>query len=176
MDTYRELVLGAYLSANGLSVRHDYRLHNNTPDWCILDNTSTVVGIIELTNFHIDKLKEGEIKKQIEAQGIALYHAGNFKRLYYSIWHKAQKYQNLSEGLQIPYAVAIFGSFDAAVDFKEVQSCIFDKDIGLFKIYPHLSGVLYFQESFGRYLFKYARNLNLLQVIELPSGVFPSEP
>jgi len=175
MHTYRELILGAYLSANGLSVRHDYLLHGETPDWCILDNTSAVIGITELANFHIDKRTEWEIKKQIETKGIALYHPDNFNRLYYSIWHKAQKYQTLAQNLQIPYVVAIFGWFEAAVDFEEVQSCIFHKDIGLFKIYPEVSGVLYFQESLGRYLFNYARNPNALQVIELPSGAFPSD-
>ena len=174
MHTYRELILGAYLSANGLNVSYDFRVHNKTPDWCILDNTSKVMGIIELTNFHIDKPMEGQIKKQIEAQGIAFYHPDNFERLYYCMWHKTELYQALVQNLQIPYVVAIFGWFEAAVDFEEVQFCIFHKDIGLFKIFPQVSGVLYFQESLGRYLFNYARNPNAQQVIELPGGPFPS--
>jgi hypothetical protein len=174
LHTYRELILGAYLSANGLSVRHDYFVDNKTPDWCILDNTSAVIGIIELTNFHIDKPTEREIGKQIKANGIALYHADNFNRLYYCIWHKARVYQALVKKLKIPYVVAIFGLFEPAVDFEEVQLCIFHEDRGLFKIYPEVSGVLYFRENLGRYLFNYARNPNAFHGIELPSGAFPS--
>jgi hypothetical protein len=173
LHTYRELILGAYLSANGLTVRHDYNVDNKTPDWCILDNASAVIGIIELTNFHIDKTTEREIEEQIKANGIALYHADNFKRLYHCIRYKAGIYQDLVKKLLIPYVVAVFGSFEPAVDFKEVQSCIFDKDIALFKMYPEVSGIIYFRESLGRYLFDYARNPSALHRIELPSVGFP---
>jgi hypothetical protein len=172
MHTYRELILGAYLSVNCLNVRHDYLLHDKTPDWCIFDNTSVVIGFIELTNFHIDKPMESEIKRQIEAQGIALYHPDNFNRLYHCICYKAEKYQALAKKLHMPYVVAIFGLFEPAVDFEEVELCIFHKDTGLFKIYPEVSGVLYFRESLGGYLFNYACNPNGLHGFELPSGAF----
>lgn len=174
MHTYRELILGAYLSANGLNVRHDYFLHGQTPDWCIFDNTPAVIGFVELTNFHIDKTTEVEIKRQIEAHRIAIYHSDNFKRLYHCTCHKMQVYQALAQKLRIPYVVAIFGSFEAVVDFEEVELCIFHKDIGLFKVYPEVSGVLYFQESLGQYIFKYSCNPNAFHGMELSSLAFPS--
>ena len=37
MHTFRELVLGSYLSSIGFRVRHDYVIDNLTPDWSILD-------------------------------------------------------------------------------------------------------------------------------------------
>jgi len=177
MHIYRELILGTYLSANGLNVRYHHFLHDQTPDWCIFENSSAVIGFIELTNFQIDKATEWEIRKQIEAQRFALYHPHNFKnlrRLYDCIREKMGKYQPLAKKLQIPYVVAIFRWFEAEVDFEKVKSCIFHKDIGLFKEYPEVSGVLYFRESFGRYLFNYARNPNAFYGIALPSGAFPS--
>ena len=38
MHTFRELILGAYLSKHGFQVRYDYKIDSKTPDWCILDN------------------------------------------------------------------------------------------------------------------------------------------
>jgi len=173
LHTYRELILGAYLGANGLTVRHDYSVDNKTPDWCIVDNAGAVIGIIELTNFHIDKLTEEEIEEQMKANGIALYHADNINRLYQCIWYKARIYQDLARKFQIPYVVAVFGWFEAGVDSEEIQRCIFDKDIGVFKMYPEVSGLIYFRESLGQYLFDYARNPSALHRIELPGGAFP---
>ncbi len=73
IHTFRELILGAYLSSKGFRVRHEYSVESKTPDWCILDNRSVVVGIAELVNFHIDAVTEGEIAKQIQAKGHGLH-------------------------------------------------------------------------------------------------------
>lgn len=179
MHTFRELVLGSYLSSSGFSVKYDYVVDVQTPDWCILDDKSAVIGIVELTNFHIDMTTESEIEEQLEARGVASYwrdqNKDNVDRLYHCIWYKAQVYRALTEHLRVPYVVALFGEFKATVDFEEVRLCLFDEEVGLFEIYPKVSGVLYFEESSGRYLFTYACNPNALQVIDLPSGVFPSE-
>ena len=179
MHTFRELVLGAYLNSSGFRVIHDYAVDAQTPDWCILDDKSAVIGIVELASFHIDKATEREIERQSEARGRASVwrdeNKDNADRLYHCIWHKAQAYRALSKKLRVPYVVAVFGEFEAIVDFEEVALCLSDEESGLFEMYPELSGVLYFEESSGRYLFEYARNPNALQVIDLSSGVFPSK-
>lgn len=179
MHTFRELVLGAHLNSRGFRVRHDCTIDAQTPDWCILDDSSAVIGIVELTNFHIDKATEREIEEKLKGRGIASVwrdqNKDNVDRLYHCIWHKAQVYRVLAKKLRIPYVVAVFGEFQAAVDFEEVHHCLFDEGFGLFEMYPEVSGVLYFEESSGQYLFKYARNPNALQVMDLPSGVFPSQ-
>jgi hypothetical protein len=41
MDTFRELILGAYLGSNGFRVRYEQSVGTRTPDWCILDETLT---------------------------------------------------------------------------------------------------------------------------------------
>ena len=38
MHTFRELILGAYLSSIGFNVRNDFSINAKTPDWCILDD------------------------------------------------------------------------------------------------------------------------------------------
>jgi len=62
MHTFRGLILGAYLSGNGLGVRHEHGLNGKTPDWCILNDESEVTGICELVNFHIDQATENQIR------------------------------------------------------------------------------------------------------------------
>jgi hypothetical protein len=178
MHTLRELVLGAYLGSSGFKVRHEYAVDTQTPDWCILDEESVVMGIVELTNFHIDKATQDEIEAQLKTRGVAWVwrdeNKDNVDRLYHCIWHKAQVYRALVEKLRVPYVVAVFGEFRVAIDFEEeVCPCLFDEEFELFEMYPEVSGVLYFEESSGRYWFSYAHNPNALRVVDLPSGVFP---
>jgi hypothetical protein len=178
MHTLRELVLGAYLGSSCFKVRHDCAVDTQTPDWCILDEKSVVTGIVELTNFHIDKATEDEIEAQMKARGVTGVwrdeNKDNVDRLYHCIWHKAQVYRILVEKLRVPYVVAVFGEFRAAIDFEEeVCPCLFDDEFGLFEMYPEVSGVLYFEEGSGRYSFSYTHNPNASRRVDLPSGVFP---
>lgn len=179
MHTFRELVLGAYLSSNGFKVRHDYAVEAKTPDWCILDDMSEINGIIELTNFHLDRATETEIQRRAETNPIVVFsrdqNKDNVERLYQCIWHKADAYNSLIEKLRIPYVVSIFGEVEVSIDFEEVRHCLFGKDIGLFERYPDLSGVLYFQEKSGRYFFDYAKNPHALRILDIPNGSFPTE-
>ena len=174
MHTFRELILGAYLGSCDFKVRHEYLVESKTPDWCILDNRSVVVGIAELLNFHIDEVTEGEIAKQVKAKGIAVYrqdeNKNNIERLYYSIWDKMQKYQALIEKLSVPYIIGIFLDFKVVMDFEEVRACLYDNATGLFQMYRDVSGVLVFEENAGQYLFRYERNPNALRY--LLGGVF----
>lgn len=179
MHTFRELILGAYLGSRDFRVRHDYAVEEKTPDWCILDDKPTIIGIVELTNFHIDRITETEIKRQIAANLMAVVwrdeNKDNVERLYHCIWQKADTYHTLIEKLGTPYVISIFGEFQASIDFEEVQYCLFDKEIGLFERYPDVSGVLYFQEKSGRYFFNYAPNPHALHILDLPDGAFPAE-
>lgn len=180
MHTLRELIIGAHLSANGFQVRHDYALDNQTPDWCILDDESAVIGIVELTNFHIDKATEIEIRKQSKLKDNFAYwrdgNKNNVDRLYHCIEGKAQAYRSQAISRKVPYVAAVFGEWETAVDFDEIRSCLFCEEAGLFDMYPEMSGVLYFvEQNVLRYLFHYAENPNALQPITMPTGVFSPE-
>lgn len=175
MHTFRELILGAYLSSKGFEVRHEYFIENKNPDWCILDNKSVVIGIVELVNIHIDAITESEIAKQIKAKRTAVYardgNKNNVERLYYCIWNKMQKYSALIEKLGVPYIIAIYPDFKAAMDFEEVHACLYSNGTGLFHMYRHVSGVLYFEINATEYLFRYEQNPNTLRIFDLPSGI-----
>jgi len=176
MHTFRELILGAYLSSCDFKVRHEYSVESKTPDWCVLDNRSAVISIVELVNFHTDAITESEIIKQMQAKGMAgAWRDGNkdnVERLYYCIWDKMQKYQALTEKLVVPYVIAISPDFFSATDFEEVRACLYRNGTGLFQMYRHVSGVLYFEENAGRYCFRYEQNPNALRVVTIPSGIF----
>jgi hypothetical protein len=180
MHTLRELVLGAYLSSRDLVVRHDYMVDGQTPDWCVLDDDETVTTIIELINFHLDRLTENEVKEQRHAKGMAFFwrdaNKDNISRLYFAIERKAEVYRALVEELAVPYVVALHPEFIAAVDLEDdVYPCLFDKQSGLFGMYPETSGLLYFEERSGVYLFRYTGNPKASRPIWLPDGAFPPE-
>lgn len=173
--TCRELILGAYLSSRGFEVRHEYSVGSKTPDWCIFDNKSEVICIVELVNFHIDAITENEIAKQRQAKGTAFYwrdrNKNNVERLYYCIRDKMQKYQALIEKLRVPYIIAVSPDYKVVMDIEELRDCLCPNDTGLFQMYRQVSGVLYFEENAGQYSFRYEQNPNALRKVELPSGV-----
>lgn len=180
MHSFRELVLGAYLVSNGFIIEHDYILNDKTPDWTIFDKEEKeiVVGIVELTNFHLDKQTRDFITEQIKTEGIAAVwrdeRKDNFERLYQSVWNKITSYKKLVEKIQTPYIVSVFGSIDAAIDFEEVTACLKDDVYGLFDKYMWLSGVLYFEELSREYHFRYLANPNCMRSIAIPEGFFTS--
>jgi len=178
MHTLRELVLGAYLASTGLDVRYHCLIAGRTPDWCILDEKGIPVTFVELTNFHIDETTELDIEAQRRAKRIAVVwrdaNKDNVTRLYHLVCRKAQECAALAVSAGIPYAIALFGDFRAALDFADdVSPCLFDSDSGVFMKYPEVSGMLYFEEASGRYLFKYAASPFAARPLELKSGAFP---
>ncbi len=178
MHTFSELILGAYLSLMGFEVRHEYLVEGKTPDWCILDKKSAVIGIVDLVNFHRDKDTENEIDKQMQAKGHAIFWSRENlpkyrDRLYKCIWGKMRKYLALIERLRVPYIVAICPDWRAGIDFERLLPCLHDDEPdGLFQRYQDVSGVLYFEWNLEQCSFRYEQNPNALRSVDLPSGVF----
>ena len=178
MHTFRELVLGAYLSSRGFHVRHDFVINDQTPDWSILDASGELVtSIVELMSFHLDRVTEKEIDEQFRINGLATYwrdrNKDNVNRLYQSIWHKASKYKSLVNDLGIPYIVGVFPQFEATVDLEELHLCLLDEETGLFHMFPEISGVIFFEEISGRYVFNFLKSNNAIRDFGLRSSYFP---
>lgn len=173
MHTFRELILGAFLASNGFRVRYDQKVDGKTPDWIVSDDTSSIQGIVELINFHIDRVTENVLKREMEVGRIWCdWVQPNNDRLYQRIWGKADIYEKLAKKHNVPYVVAVFGEFTAAVELEEVHQCLFEDHGGLFNLCSTLSGVLFFEESAGRYSFKYIKNPQVARKIDLPCGSF----
>ena len=177
MHTFRELILGAHLSSSGFNVRYEYTVMGRKPDWCILDDKPGVIGIVELVNFHLDKATETEVKKRFESEHFAYYwrdqHKDNLERLNYCIRDKADTYCNLVKKLNIPYVISVIPDFFVPIEFGEFSSYLFDSGDGLFKQYPEVNGILYFEVDGERYNFNYALNPYAFTRFILPTGTFP---
>jgi hypothetical protein len=175
--TFRELVMGAFLSSKSFKVKYERKFGKQTPDWCILDESSNIKCIIDLFTHHIDN----ETEKDIEAKRKAGIMIIGYKpdkndpyknRLYEHIQFKANKYKELVEQNNVPYVVALYSDFISAVDNEDVQSLLCGKD-GLFSQYPWMSGVLFFESISGdKYSFTYIANPSSIRSINLPSGKF----
>lgn len=173
MHTFRELILGAFLSQSGFRLRHNFGIDSKTPDWCVLDNNSHPQIIIELLNFHPDAETSADIVNQIQKKGIwANFVKPNTERLYDTIREKVVKYKSLVTKYKIPYIVSVFGEFTAIVDQDELDQCLFDKESGIFKLYPEISGVLYFEETSGIYFFTYRPNPMASFSVNISNGQF----
>jgi len=96
----------------------------------------------------------------------------NDDRLYQRIREKALVYKTLAEKHCVAYVIAAFSNFLAAVRIDELHSCLFHRETGLFGLYPTVSGVLFFEETSGRYHFKYMPNPYSDIGIHLPDCVF----
>ena len=180
MHLFRELILGAHLSSSGLRVRYEHAAAGRTPDWCILDETSTPTCIIELLNFHIDHGTKRNVERQLQTGHVVVYwrdeKKDNVSCLYDRIRQKADRYRSMVRALGTPYVIAVFGDFLVSIDPEEVHSCLEAKGSGLFDEYTEISGVLYFQEAHGRYVFSYMPNARAPRAIDMPDGVFPIVP
>lgn len=174
MHIFRELIVGSYLASIGFSVRYDYLIDSHTPDWCLFDKASNLTGIVEVTNFHANRNIEREIKEAFQKKRLWVdWMPSNENRLYQSIWNKAQVYRDLLEKYCVPYIIAVFGDFFAAVDIDEVNQCLGGTDIGLFELYPTISGILFFEEKVGKYHFKYFPNSHATKGMEISEYIFP---
>jgi hypothetical protein len=173
MHTFRELVLGGFLAANGLPVRHEHAILGKTPDWVLVTEQERVQGIIELVYFHAPRRIESAMEERHKAGKVWVGRVPpNAPRLYSRLQEKASAYCPLAEATGVPYVVAVFGDSKANLDLDDVRDCVLDTQAGLFMLNPELSGVMFFEEQSGRYAFSYIQNQNARRSIALPSGQF----
>ncbi len=185
LHTLRELILGAHLASSGLNVMYDCQIDGKTPDWVILNDESSPEGIVELINFHTDKITEQDIERQLQEPdpqfmietsagpvAVASYwQTPNNERLYQRIKEKSDKYEHLVKKYNIPYVVSVFGEIKAGVKAEEIHQCLFEDYGGLFKDCPTLTGVLFFKESAsGTYVFEFTKNPHATTDIVIPPG------
>lgn len=171
MHTFRELILGAFLASNGLSVRSEQPVAGKTPDWCILDGEK-LRCIIELVNFHPAKATEDELKAHFAAGRMwAGWEQPHANRLYSSLHTKCVAYKAVAESEGVPYGVGLYGHFFADLDRKELEACLYGEETGLFNSYPEVSGVLFFDDNAARYRFSYLPNPQAKRPYALPEGL-----
>ena len=147
LNTFRELIMGAFLARHGFRVVHDHAIDGKTPDWSLLNDTPNPTGIVELVNYHGSDLHQ-------------------------CLQRKCVAYRAEVERHDLPYAIGLFPNFFFPIDAEELTDCLLGEEHGLFLQYPEVSGLLYFEEFAGRYLFHYVRNPFATRLLELPPGSF----
>ena len=174
MHTLRELILGTFLAVRGLNVASNRKIDGKTPDWSVLEN-GDLKCIIEVVNFHTtDAAKASAIDANIAGQAWTfMYQPDHTDRMYKSLRAKSSKYRDIVTTHDVPYIPALFAAFDAAVSPDQVQRSLYG-DTGLFRAYPHVSGVLVFNDSRGEYDFEFHPNPNALRPFNLPQGTLLS--
>ena len=176
METFSELILGAYLSKNDYIVEYERKIGTKTPDWSILDRSQNLVAIIETVTHQIDYETNADIEAQLISGKIVAGYRPNGNdidhyRLYSHIQKKATVYKDLIADLNVPYVVAVYIDFKAVIEVQETIDCLTSGKESLFKKYQYLSGVLHFHNISGsRYGFWFIDNPYALHKINIPSG------
>jgi hypothetical protein len=147
MNTFRELVMGAFLARHGLRVVYDHPIDGKTPDWTILNDIPNPTGLVELVNYHGSDL-------------------------YQCLQKKCVAYKRQVERHDFPYAIGLFPHFFHPIDSEDLADCLLGDEHGLFRLYPGVSGLLYFEEFAGRYYFHYRKNGFAERSLDLPPGMF----
>ena len=132
MNTFRELLLGAYLIEKGFAVENDNLIGKKTPDWSVLNSANEVTAIVELVNHYIDNKTNGLINAKRNAGKIAIaYFPDGFdpehNRLYSQIQDKASKYKYLVAELRCPYVVAVFMDFLANIEDTRNEGLLIER-------------------------------------------------
>lgn len=161
--TYRELIIGIYLTEAGYSVEYERKVEGKTPDWAILDGGSPAC-LLDVFTLHPGK--------------------DNEKRAIDKIDEKAGSYASTVRKLGIPFVVVMYGAFDLGFYDDEVQDL--SKTTGITADRRTLSGVLYVEDAHyflkgsgvlhTRYLFHYFPNASADVSIKIPGGHWFREP
>lgn len=176
LQTFSELILGAYLSKNDYIVEYERKIGTKTPDWSIVDKSQNLISIIEMVTHQIDDETNKDIEAQLNSgKKVASYYPDvkdpDHNRLYSHIQTKATGYKDLIAELDVPYVVAVFIDFKAVINVQETIDYLTSGKESLFECCSYLSGVLHFHEiASGKYEFWFIENQYAVQKINLPSG------
>lgn len=147
MNTFRELIIGAFFARHGFRVIHDQKIDGKTPDWSFVGETPIPTGVVEVVN----------------------YHGGD---LYQCLQRKCIAYKDQVERHDLPYAIGLFPHFFFPIDGDDLGDHLLGHEHGLFQLYPLVSGISHFDEFAGRYRFHYFKNPYAVRPLDLPVGVF----
>lgn len=169
-----ELILGAYLSKNGYLISYEYKFDDKTPDWCTFHENASPQCIVELLNFSLDAATSEHLANQIQENSSAwtYFPMPNTDRLYSKLMEKASKYKPIANKYKLSYIISVFSYSMVNVKQGELDECLFEKGTGIFEKYPEVSGLLFFEDILGGYLFSYKDNPFPVRVMNIPSGEF----
>ncbi len=153
LHVFRELIIGAYLVTQGFRVQYSRALDKKTPDWSILGDGDKLTAIVEVVTFHPGKGKTED-------------------RLHATIKGKFSIYKELAEQHRVPYVVGIHVDFMHTIDDADIQDCLFQDEVGLFSLYPEVSGAIFFVVDVASYPITFYQNPYAKRPFVISNGIF----
>ncbi len=180
--TLIELIPGVFGARRGFAPLYEPAMDGQTPDWLFRDQEGKPQFFSDVLNFHMNEAIEKEMKEALRTQpcwGRELPRSED--RLYPSLRAKAAKYKHLAEKVNLPFVIFLYGWFEAFLHPWEIEFCIKDPKDGLFKDYPHLSGVYHFDDATPLgcgwvnpgYYFRFYSNPHASRPMTLIDGLVP---
>ena len=134
-------------------------------------------AFLDVVTIHIDKETDIDIENQLRIKSVAAYRmngkSNNVDRLYEKIKEKVINYRELANSLLLPFIVAVHSDFRIQFDPDEILTCLLPEEYGLFNLYSHFSGLLFFDEHGAHYDFRYFENPKCSRKFNLPEGRYP---
>jgi len=143
MHTFRELLVGVFMTQQGHNPSYEPVVDGLTPDWRLGQDGAALVDVV---NFHVERAVEEQIDRTLEKglfwEGIIPDQSLRFRC---SLRGKAGKYDNLVAQKQVPYVVFVYEWRHAVIERALVPEWLLRAD-GIFEEFPALSGVFHMYE------------------------------
>jgi hypothetical protein len=158
--TFRELLVGSHLRANGLDARYECAVEGKTPDWTLLRDGVEPIELIDVTTIHQRYALDAEIGRAL-ASGRIWSGWGGIppEHVHGKIDAKAGAYAALAAHMQIAYTVFVHGEFTSFLDAGDIEEVVSGEQ-GVFETRPYLSGVGFFSHANGIDTYSYFENPN----------------
>lgn len=157
--TFRELLVGAHLRANGLDVRYERTVGGKTPDWTLVDAQGDALELVDVATIHQRNVLETEMGRTLAAgrtwsgwPGVPAEHISR------KVDEKAGAYAGLAATMRVAYSVFLHGEFTACLDPGDIEE-VLSGEGGVFATRNHLSGVGFFTHANGVDTYSYFSNL-----------------
>jgi hypothetical protein len=179
--TKMELIAGVFCARMGFTPRYEPKMGGQTPDWLLLDHDGNTQFFTDVCNFHNNEVIERKIEEAMTAgQPWGGDLPDSCERLYPVLKQKAGKYKDLAKQVKLPFVVFIYGWFESFLHPKEFDHCLRNVEWGIFKDYPHLTGVYHFDDASQvngerdpGYLFRFYANPYASRSLKLNDGLVP---
>jgi hypothetical protein len=156
--TFRELLVGAHLRANGLDARFERAVAGKTPDWTLLAEGNDPVELIDVASIHQRNALESEMRRTVAAGQIWSGWPGiPPEHIYGKVDAKAGAYAELAATAGVAYTIFLHGEFMSCLDADDIKEVLLG-DHGVFATRSHLSGVSFFTHSNGVDTYSYFEN------------------
>lgn len=158
---YRELLIGVHLRNLGFDVRYELEVDDQTPDWCVTNESGRPTEIVDVLTLHQRNGKEAEIGRALRNEGLwSGWITVPPDHIYRKLNDKAGQYSRLSERFDAPYVLAVYGEFTASIAPSEIEHVLFARHGGWFSDNAGIAGLIYCRATSRPFEFEFTHYAN----------------